>query len=129
MLLLSALLACAPKKAPVASAEAPVVVDGPVILGALPKATIVEVISADLDAIKRCYETSLQQDPTLQGQLVVKFVVSATGAVQSAETKSSELADAEMEACVNEVFRGMQFPEPEGGGIVIVSYPFVFEPG
>ena len=26
-------------------------------------------------------------------------------------------------------FLKMQFPEPKGGGIVIVSYPFVFSPG
>ncbi len=28
----------------------------------------------------------------------------------------------------NEAFMGFTFPEPKGGGIVIVSYPFLFQP-
>lgn len=133
MLLLSVLLACAPKKvAPAAeSATQPdtVVVDGPVILGALPRSVITDAITTELGAIRGCYERSLQRDPTLQGQVVVKFVIDKVGAVASAETKSSDVGDAEMEACINDVILGIEFPAPEGGGIVIVSYPFVFEPG
>jgi hypothetical protein len=34
-----------------------------------------------------------------------------------------------VESCINGRFMRFQFPEPKGGGIVIVSYPFIFSPG
>ncbi len=35
----------------------------------------------------------------------------------------------DVDGCVAGVFTDMVFPAPEGGGVVQVSYPFVFEPG
>ena len=37
------------------------------------------------------------------------------------------LAAPAVEACLNEAFMGFGFDAPAGGGIVIVSYPFVFK--
>jgi len=34
-----------------------------------------------------------------------------------------------VEQCINGRFLRFQFPQPKGGGIVIVSYPFLFAPG
>ncbi|MBI4957303.1 MAG: hypothetical protein HY908_35160 [Myxococcales bacterium] len=33
---------------------------------------------------------------------------------------------AELEACIRGVLSGMTFPQPTGGGIVTVRYPFTF---
>ena len=40
-------------------------------------------------------------------------------------TKATTMANTDLEACLHERFKRMKFPEPKGGGIVIVSYPFV----
>jgi outer membrane biosynthesis protein TonB len=60
---------------------------------------------------------------------VERFVISRDGSVSGAQVKSSTLNDPALESCVGDVFMSMQFPKPKGGGIVIVSYPFVFAPG
>ena len=56
----------------------------------------------------------------------MKFVINKEGGVSSATTKSSTLKNPIVEQCVNARFLRMKFPKPKGGGIVIVSYPFVF---
>jgi len=57
---------------------------------------------------------------------VVKFVIAKDGSVSSASTKASTLNNPIVEKCINARFMRMRFPSPKGGGIVIVSYPFVF---
>ncbi len=101
---------------------------GPIILGALDKGVIDAEIKAHLEQIRACYQAALSASPSLAGKLVVKFVITKDGAVSSATTKSSTLGSPEVEGCVNEAFLGFHFPEPRGGGIVIVSYPFLFQP-
>ncbi len=100
----------------------------PTILGALDKVVIDQVVRDRVGAVEGCYQQGLTREPALAGRLVVKFVIDKDGSVLSATTKSSELGDAEVEACINGVIMGFGFPEPKGGGIVIVSYPFLFEP-
>ena len=58
----------------------------------------------------------------------MKFVISKTGSVSKASTKSSTLNNSAVEGCINSRFMRFKFPEPKGGGIVIVSYPFIFQP-
>jgi len=47
--------------------------------------------------------------------------------VQNADLATS-LPDAAVIACVVERYRAVTFPPPEGGGIVKVVYPILFEP-
>ena len=42
---------------------------------------------------------------------------------------ASTVGSKAVDSCVVSRFYKMQFPEPKGGGIVIVSYPFIFSPG
>lgn len=101
----------------------------PVLVGALDKSLVDTVIKRNLNQIRHCYQRELNRQPQLEGQVVVKFVIAGDGTVSSAYTKHSTLGDATVETCINNRFMRMQFPEPKGGGIVIVNYPFVFSPG
>lgn len=101
----------------------------PIILGALDKNVIDRVIHENVGAVKACYEQGLMRGPSLAGKVVVKFVIAKDGSVSSAVMKSSNLGDAEVEACISQALMGLSFPAPAGGGIVIVSYPFMFQPG
>lgn len=99
------------------------------LLGALDKGAIDRTIKRDMASIRRCYEEGLAGRADLAGKVTIRFVVAADGAVQAAEVKTSTLGDAGVEGCIVGVFRALRFPEPRGGGIVIVSYPFIFSPG
>jgi hypothetical protein len=39
------------------------------------------------------------------------------------------MGNSAVEGCIASRFMQFKFPEPKGGGIVIVSYPFIFSPG
>ena len=99
----------------------------PVVLGALDKALIEAVIKRHLAQIRYCYQRELTKQPDLAGKVTIKFVINSDGAVQEAEVRSTTLGNATVEECLVTRFLRMQFPEPEGGGIVIVSYPFLFQ--
>ena len=101
----------------------------PIILGALDKSIIDRIVKQHLAQIRYCYQKELNKNPKLFGKVVVKFVISKAGAVSSATTKSSTLKNPIVENCINSRFMRMRFPKPKGGGIVIVSYPFVFNSG
>ena len=98
----------------------------PIVLGALDKSIIDRIVKQNLPQIRYCYQKELNKNPKLFGKLVVKFVIAKDGSVSSASTKASTLKNPIVEQCVNSRFRRMRFPKPKGGGIVIVSYPFVF---
>ncbi len=100
-----------------------------IVLGALDKSLVDAVVRRHLNQIRYCYQRELTKDPQLAGKIVVKFVISKDGTVSSASTKSSTMGNSAVESCINGRFMRFAFPEPKGGGIVIVSYPFIFSPG
>ncbi|NCG18659.1 MAG: AgmX/PglI C-terminal domain-containing protein [Rhodobacterales bacterium] len=101
----------------------------PIILGALDRSLIDEVIKRHMNQIRYCYQRELTKNPALGGKVVIKFVIAKDGTVSSASVKNSTMGNSAVESCITGRFMRMQFPEPKGGGIVIVSYPFLFSPG
>ncbi len=101
----------------------------PIILGALDRSLIDEVIKRHMNEIKYCYQRELTKNPALGGKVVIKFTIAKDGTVSSAAQKSTTMNNAAVENCMVGRFMRMQFPAPKGGGIVIVSYPFLFSPG
>ncbi len=81
----------------------------------------------NFSSIRLCYERQLGRRPNLRGKLSVKFVIAKDGSVSSATSRNDTLKDDAVSSCVHERFRRMRFPEPRGGGIVVVSYPLVFD--
>ena len=101
----------------------------PIIDGALDKSLIDAVIKRNINQIRYCYQRELTKNPTLGGKITVKFVISKDGSVSTATTKASTMGSPAVEGCINGRFMRFQFPEPKDGGIVNVSYPFIFSPG
>jgi len=99
-----------------------------IVMGSLDKTVIQKVIQRHLNQIRYCYQRELTKDPDLAGRVVIKFVVARDGTVSSATVKSSTMGNNAVETCIAGRFMRFMFPEPAGGGIVIVSYPFVFSP-
>ena len=101
----------------------------PIILGALDKSLIDAVIKRNMNKIGYCYQRELTNSPYLEGKITVKFVIAKDGTVSKASIKSSTMGSDSVEGCITGRFMRFRFPEPKGGGIVIVSYPFIFAPG
>ena len=98
----------------------------PMVMGSLDKELIRKVIHANRGQIRYCYESQLNRFPKLNGKVAVKFIISPTGSVSTSSVAQTTVNNAELEACVAGRVRTWQFPKPKGGGVVIVTYPFIF---
>lgn len=96
--------------------------------GALSKDAIRDVIRPRLNEVRVCYEQGLARRPTLAGRVDVRFVVAPSGAVQDSMLFRSSLGDPTVEACIVQTVRRWPFPPPEGGGTVVITYPFILQP-
>jgi TonB family protein len=96
------------------------------IRGSLSKEIIARTIHRHLNEVRFCYEQQLIAHPDLQGRVAVKFIIGPDGSVRAAMRDKSDLGNAAAERCVVDAVNRWTFPAPEGGGLVIVTYPFVF---
>lgn len=98
--------------------------------GSLSKTAIRTVIGTGMGALRACYASYLARplDATAvtRGRIKVKFVIAESGRVGIAAVDETDFHDNSLIGCVVGVARGLKFPPPEGGGIVVVTYPFVF---
>lgn len=100
---------------------------GRTVLGeGLGKAEVGRVMRRHLARFRFCYEKELNADPNLAGKVSVRFTIAPDGRVAQAGIRESTLGSAKVEACLRGVVHTLKFPAPRGGGVVMVSYPFLF---
>ena len=100
-------------------------------LGAMSRASIDEGIQGVLDEVDECYREALEEVPDLEGMIRARFTIrgdDGVGRVIRISIKDADFDDAPLEDCLLDAIEEVEFPPPEGGGIVIVTYPFVFTP-
>ena len=99
------------------------------VKGTLDKAVIRRVIRRHLAEVKYCYVTrGLVAKKGLKGTVRVQFIIGTKGYVASAKLHKTTLKHRATEQCILAAVRRWRFPKPEGGGIVVVTYPFLFKP-
>ncbi len=99
-----------------------------IVMGGLDKSVIDEYIRRHLRQIRGCYEKQLNSNPKLAGRIATRFVITGSGRVSQAGVTSSSMGNPTVEGCVLGILKRIEFPEPLGGGIVEVDYPFSFMP-
>jgi outer membrane biosynthesis protein TonB len=97
-------------------------------IGNMDAALIDQVVKQHLNQYRYCYQRELQKDYGLSGKVTLKWIIASDGSVSSANVKRETIENSAVTRCMVNVARRMQFPQPKGG-IVIVSYPFLFSPG
>jgi TonB family protein len=98
-----------------------------VVRGSLSREAIQRVIRRELPGIRYCYQQGLLGRPDLEGRVTLKFIIGGAGVVQTAVIAQSSLGDPRVEVCIAQAAKRWTFTAPEGGGIVIVNYPFTFQ--
>lgn len=76
--------------------------------------------------IKACFEAELRRNPALYGKVAMAFEINPLGEVSIVNVKESTLGSAAVEGCMSARIRTWRFPEPRGGGVVNVTYSWVF---
>ncbi|APR99522.1 AgmX/PglI C-terminal domain-containing protein [Pajaroellobacter abortibovis] len=95
------------------------------VTGRLPPETIQRVVRRNFGRFRLCYEEGLRGNSSLQGRVVVKFVIDRAGNVVTTSDGGSEIHDPGVISCMLRAFSSLSFPKPEGG-IVTVTYPISF---
>lgn len=94
--------------------------------GALDREIIRRVIRRHGREHAGCYEAALVRRQEAAGKVVARFVVASDGRVIATDVLSSEIRDVELARCMTDAIAKWRFPAPRGGGMVAVTYPFVF---
>jgi TonB family protein len=94
--------------------------------GSLDKEIIDRVVRDHMQEVRACYEAQLRHDRKLGGAIRVMFTIGATGSVVASELEKSTMNNRLVNDCLVQAVRAWTFPPPEGGGVVVVNYPFVF---
>ncbi|AKT37184.1 VIT domain-containing protein [Chondromyces crocatus] len=95
--------------------------------GRLPPEVIQRIVRQNFGRFRLCYDAGLQRNPELEGRVTVRFAINAEGSAVGVGDGGSSLPDATVVGCVVQAFRGLSFPSPEGG-VVMVTYPIQFNP-
>jgi hypothetical protein len=108
-------------------AGSPVVIPhrGGSVQGLLPMEAVRKVVDSHIGAVTRCYEAGLIHTPGLTGKLVLEWTIGTSGEVKVIKTKASTLDSNDVISCITDSLRTWHFPSPKGG-VVVVSYPFLF---
>ncbi len=99
-----------------------------IVVGGLSKEVIAKIIRSHQSEIKYCYEMELQKKPSLFGKVAVLFTIDGSGSVSEASVAETSLENSNTEQCMLARIRRWRFPEPQGGGLVTVNFPWVFKP-
>jgi len=97
------------------------------IVGGLDREVIMKVIKRHQNEIKFCYEAELQKNPALAGKIAVAWTIDPAGLVSEASVSESSMGNEAVEGCVLERIRRWKFPEPAAGGVVAVTFPWIFK--
>lgn len=95
--------------------------------GGLDREVIAQYIKSQLGHILNCYERQLSAYPDLHGKVSVKFIISASGQVETQNIVETEMKNHPTESCMLSKVAQWKFPEPKGGTKVVVTYPFMFK--
>lgn len=98
-----------------------------VLAGSCEREVIGKVIGKNARQVLACYEAELVRTPDLAGKLAVRFTIEPTGKVGDLEITESTLVNPAIERCVESRIKRWRFPEPKGGGLCIVNYPWIFQ--
>ncbi|MBS1151452.1 MAG: domain/TonB protein [Myxococcaceae bacterium] len=84
-------------------------------------------LDKELIGFRFCFESLLNRFPSLEGKVAVRFMITPSGKVSAASVASSTAQNAELERCVSDRTRLLQFPSGKWNGLVGVTYPFIFK--
>jgi hypothetical protein len=119
------------EEAPPPAHEQPIgriVVDAGLVIFQLNRAGIAGAIHFKMSDMAGCYEAWLEQDPTLQGHMVVGFRIVAddagTSIVDQVQILDGGLGQRAMDGCVLNVFQDLRFEHSDEP--IEVHYPLTF---
>ncbi|HET9596830.1 MAG TPA: AgmX/PglI C-terminal domain-containing protein, partial [Anaeromyxobacteraceae bacterium] len=97
------------------------------VLGAIDPELIRKVIRDHADQVRYCYEQQLTLNPKLSGKVAIKWIINAQGRAESPSIVAGDttLQNEQVGQCIMSRIVTWEFPKPRGGGMAIVTYPWI----
>jgi hypothetical protein len=96
-----------------------------VVTGELDKAIIRRYVKRNITKLIYCYEKQLLVDAALAGKVTLRFTIGGNGTVTS--SLADGLGNTDVETCMADVVKAIEFPKPKNGGDVTVTYPITLK--
>jgi hypothetical protein len=102
----------------------------PKVLGSIDPELIRRVIREHASQVRYCYEQQLALNPKLSGKVSIKWQINADGSASSTMVNREEttMPNDQVAACIMSRIVTWEFPKPRGGGIGVVTYPWILRP-
>ena len=99
------------------------------VLGAIDPELVRKVIRDHADQVRYCYEQELTLNPKLTGKVAIRWQINANGfSSNCALDPGNPIESAGLQkvaACIMSRIVTWEFPKPKGGGMAIVTYPWI----
>jgi hypothetical protein len=96
------------------------------VMGSVDRELIRRVIQEHAAQIRYCYEQQLALNPKLQGKVSITWVIQGDGSATSAKVDgATTLQDDKVHRCMMDRIMSWQFPKPKGGGVAVITYPWI----
>lgn len=97
------------------------------VLGSVDKELVRKVIQEHAAQIRYCYEQELALNPKLAGKVSIKWQINADGSASLAmvDQGATTLQNANVHKCMIARILSWEFPKPKGGGVAIITYPWI----
>jgi hypothetical protein len=92
---------------------------------------IQKIVKDHRQPVRDCYEKARKDIPSLQGDMMIHFVLDPEGKVKSIELNQerSTLKNPDVVNCAIGTIKGLTFPPSSRGMESVVNYPYNFMPG
>jgi hypothetical protein len=94
----------------------------------LPPEVVTRITRQNVGRFRVAYERGLKRNKNLAGRIVVQFTIAPDGSVSKASEQGSSLSDSDVIHDVVRSLANLSFPNPAGGGPVLVTLPLDFSP-
>lgn len=96
------------------------------VSGEIDRGAILAVLKRNQSKFSRCYQISLNQNPSAQGNLGMLWRISTRGRGRQARAVNDQIGNNSLVNCVANVLERLKFPVPPSGQIPEVNFTFRF---
>ena len=96
------------------------------VAGEIDRDAILQALRRNQSKFQRCYQGSLNQKPSIQGNLGMQWLISPSGQGRTARAFNNQIGSDYLANCVARVLESVNFSEPPSGQTPKVTFTFKF---
>lgn len=96
-------------------------------IGIYDGADLEEALGEHMDEVRACYRRAGHAQKYAGGQVTLRFIVRGDGKPRDVLVVANDLGNYDVERCLVDVARGVQFPPPDGRKATTFEYPVEFK--